>query len=315
MAKRKPIPKTQKEISAGLVNSPLMGSNPNDTSIDYTKKDFNRALNTKVTSEDSKPFTVGIQDIDESILYYFQNVIKPTISKNGQTINVPIYYGSPERWSEIQQDGFLRERDGQLILPVIVFKRTNLTRQRVTNKLDANGVKNFYIFKPKFTKENFYDNFSTLNGVTNRIPTEKIHLSVIPDFVSVNYSCIIFTDYVEHMNKITEAINYASDSYWGDPSRFKFRSSIDSFSPTVELQTGNQRVVKTTFDIKLQGYLVPDVAIKDLSYNRITYSPSKVLFTMETVSGPEAFTDEVFQQQSIVEQTNESGDAGGDLGI
>jgi hypothetical protein len=31
------------------------------------------------------------------------------------------------------------------------------------------------------------------------------------------------------MNKLIEAINYASDSYWGDPESFKFKASIDSF--------------------------------------------------------------------------------------
>tara|TARA_R100001509_G_scaffold93281_2_gene53945 strand:+ start:564 stop:1508 length:945 start_codon:yes stop_codon:yes gene_type:complete len=314
MAKRKPIPKTQKELSAGLVKDPSIGSSPNDTSIDYTKRDFNRALKTKVTHKDAKPFTVGIQDIDESIQFYFQNIIKPTVSKNGQNLEVPIYYGSPERWSAIQKDGFLRGRDGQLQIPAVVFKRTNMTRERITNKLDANGVNNFYVFKPKFTKENAYDNFSAQNGLDNRIPTQKAVLSVVPDFVTINYSCVIFTDFVEHMNKITEAINYASDSYWGDPARFKFKSSIDSFSPTVELQTGDQRAVKTTFDISLKGYLIPDVAIKDLSYDRIIYSPSKIIFTMETVSGAEAFTDDALQQQVIVEQLDSSLEGGGDLG-
>lgn len=308
MAKRKPIPKTQTELSKEAVN------NPGD--ISYTKKGFNRALKTKVTTDDPKPFTVGIQDIDESILYYFQNIIKPTVSKNGQNLEVPIYYGSPERWSAIQKDGFMRGRDGQLLIPSVVFKRTNITRQKITNKLLSldNKVQNFYVFKPKFTKENIYDKFSAENGLDNRIPSQKTILSVVPDFVTINYSCVIFTDFVEHMNKITEAINYASDAYWGDPARFKFKSSIDSFSPTVELNTGEQRSVKTTFDIKLQGYLIPDVAIKDLSYDRITYSPSKILFSMETVSGPEAFTDATFEQEVIIEQVNQDLEGGGDLG-
>ena len=325
MAKRKPIPKTQTEISKEAVN------NPGD--ISYTKRGFDRALNTKVTTDDPKPFTVGIQDIDESILYYFQNIIKPTVSKNGQNLEVPIYYGSPERWSAIQKDGFMRGRDGQLLIPAVVFKRTNITRQKITNKLLSldNKVQNFYAFKPKFTKENAYDNFSILNGLNNRIPTGKLHLSVVPDFVTINYSCVIFTDFVEHMNKITEAINYASDSYWGDPARFKFKSTIDSFSPTVELNTGGQRSVKTTFDIKLQGYLIPDVAIKDLSYDRIVYSPSKIVFEFESVVGGadgsnvefdsfdalKAKDPSINQSPSEVTQVTENPDApgGGDLGI
>jgi undecaprenyl pyrophosphate synthase len=33
-----------------------------------------------------------------------------------------------------------------------------------------------------------------------------------------------------NMNKLIEAIGYASDAYWGDPERFKFMAMIDSFS-------------------------------------------------------------------------------------
>jgi hypothetical protein len=64
------------------------------------------------------------------------------------------------------------------------------------------------------------------------------------------------------MNKIVEAINYASDSYWGDKERFKFNAKIDTFSNTsVEVSTRNNRMVKTDFGLKLQGYIIPD-AIK-----------------------------------------------------
>ena len=45
------------------------------------------------------------------------------------------------------------------------------------------------------------------------------------DYVTLTYSCIIQTYYVEQLNKIIEAINYASDSYWGNPERFKFKAS------------------------------------------------------------------------------------------
>ena len=45
-----------------------------------------------------KPFSIGIQDIDGSILYYFNEVIKPTVVQNGNRLNVPVIYGNPERW-------------------------------------------------------------------------------------------------------------------------------------------------------------------------------------------------------------------------
>ena len=42
-----------------------------------------------------KEFTVGIQDIDEALMYYFNNVIRPTVYQNGERIAVPIVYGAP----------------------------------------------------------------------------------------------------------------------------------------------------------------------------------------------------------------------------
>jgi hypothetical protein len=67
------------------------------------------------------------------------------------------------------------------------------------------------------------------------------------------------------MNKIVETINYASDSYWGDPARFKFNARIDSFNTVIEVADGQDRSIKSTFDIKLNGYIIPDVLQKDVS--------------------------------------------------
>ena len=122
------------------------------------------------------------------------------------------------------------------------------------------------------------------------------------------------------MNKLTEVINYAADSYWGDPERFKFKTLIDSFSPTTEVTAGEDRLVRTTLNLTLKGYLLPDVALKDFSYNRITYSPSKIVFNVETItsdlSNPvsSAATDD----SQIITETRDDiypdADGGGDLG-
>ena len=40
---------------------------------------------------------------------------------------------------------------------------------------------------------------------------------------------------MEQLNKIIESCEYASDAYWGNPERFKFRAFIDSFTTATEL--------------------------------------------------------------------------------
>jgi hypothetical protein len=68
---------------------------------------------------------------------------------------------------------------------------------------------------------------------------------------------------MDQLNKIIEAIEYASDSYWGDPSRFQFRAMIDSFAIKNELVDKEERTVSSTFSIKLNGYIIPDTIQKD----------------------------------------------------
>jgi hypothetical protein len=292
---RKPQPKSQKEISNGLVDpyiSPETGQslgNPN-TQIEFNQfsandqngVDFNRSLQMSFKDDTTKPFTLGLQDIDESIMYYFQNVIRPTVLQNGVRIPVPIIYGSPERWKSTQKDGYYKDKNGAIMSPLIMFKRDTIDKNRsLSNKLDANTPHLYTSFKKTYNLKNDYSNFNLLN---NRIPTEQFVVNVVPDYVTLTYSCTIQTYYVEQLNKIIEAVNYASDSYWGDPERFKFKASIDSYATTVEITDNTNRIVKGTFTIKLFGYVVPDTIQKELTAIKKYNSKSQVIIGLETVN-------------------------------
>jgi hypothetical protein len=88
---------------------------------------------------------------------------------------------------------------------------------------------------------------------------------------------------IEQNNKIVEAIEFASDSYWGDPNRFKFKANIDNFSTTTLLEQGQDRAAKSTFNIKLFGYIIPDTVNKDLVTARSKfYTQAQVIFDIET---------------------------------
>ena len=297
---RKPQPKSQKEISNGLVDpyiSPETGQslgNPN-TQIEFNQfsandqngVNFNRSLQMSFKDDTTKPFTLGLQDIDESIMYYFQNVIRPTVLQNGVKIPVPVIYGSPERWKSTQKDGYYKDKNGAIMSPLIMFKRDTIDKNRsLSNKLDANTPHLYTSFKKTYNLKNDYSNFNILN---NRIPTEQFIVNVVPDYVTLTYSCTIQTYYVEQLNKIIEAVNYASDSYWGDPERFKFKASIDSYATTVEITDNTNRIVKGTFSIKLFGYVVPDTIQKELTAIKKYNSKSQIIIGIETVNGVSEF--------------------------
>jgi hypothetical protein len=275
----KPIPKNQSQVlQEALVPSyNRISKAPSDTVFSQ-----NRAKEISFKNKNIKDFSVSLEDHDEVIKYYFENTIKPTVVQNGNYLPVPIIYGSPERWKSVQADGVYRDKDGKLMAPIIMYKRDTLEKNRTLgNKLDGNKVHNYQIFERKFNSKNQYDKFSIL---TNRQPSKEYLLSVIPDYVTLTYSCVIFTDYVAQVNPIIEAINFASDSYWGDFSRFKFRARIDSFNTTNEVNTEDGRVVRSTFNIILQGYVIPDVINKQIANADLYYGTSQLIFMVETTS-------------------------------
>ena len=257
-------PKTQREIllSQQEPYSPPAGApgfsptgNPNNAN------NVNRGNQLSFSGDTVKPFSVGIQDIDESIFYYFKNVIKPFVIQNGTRIEVPVIYGSPEKWASFQKFGYFRDSQDRIMMPLIMFKRDSIDKVRtISNKLDANNPHNVSIQRKKYTPRNAYNNFDVLNNV---IPQHEYYAVVVPDYITLTYSCTVNTYYMDQLNKIVEAIEYASDSYWGDPSRFQFRAMIDSFAIKAELADKEERTVSSTFNIKMNGYIIPDVIQKD----------------------------------------------------
>jgi len=279
MNSRKPSLKTQRELSQDSITTYQTENYKADKVNVNTLK--GRAQQRSTKQDNVKDFSIGLKDIDETIFYYFNNVIRPSVIQNGVVKTVPIIYGSAERWSAVQKDGFYRDKNGKIQLPLIMVKRDSVEKNRqLGNKMDANNPNNFGVFEKKFSRKNVYDRFSTLN---NRVETKEYHGVVIPDYVNLTYSCIIFTEYIEQMNKIVESINYASDAYWGDPEKFNFRAMIDSYNTTTELNQGEDRSVKTDFSIKLLGHIVPDSINALQMGSKKFFSKSSVTFTLETV--------------------------------
>jgi hypothetical protein len=276
---RTPIPKTQKQISIEQHTAfDTQVGNPN-----YANN-INRGNQVSFKGDSTKPFSIGIQDIDEAVFYYFKNVIKPFVIQNGNRIEVPIIYGSPEKWASFQKFGYFRDANGRIMMPLIMFKRDNIEKVRsIANKLDANNPHNVSIARKTYSAKNTYDNFSVLNNVK---PQKVNYAVVVPDYITLTYSCAINTYYMDQLNKIVEAIEYASDSYWGDPARFQFRAMIDSFAIKAELADKEERTVSSTFNIKMNGYIIPDVIQKDMTALKKFQDVVKVVVSEQTTDGP-----------------------------
>ena len=244
------------------------------------RANINRGTITTRKDDTVQDVSIGLEDHDEAIMYYFNEIIKPSVITNSDRVNVPVMYGAPERWKSIQKDGYLRDKEGKLQVPLIMFKRESIEKRRdLGNKVDANNPQLYYTFQEKHNKRNQYDNFSALQ---NRKPPQQFHAVVVPDFITLNYTCTIWCDYVSQMNKLIESINYSSDSYWGDKEKFQFNTKIDQFTNQTEIQIGDNRIIKSTFNLKLQGYLVPDSINKELTQQASKFfSKSSITFNGE----------------------------------
>ncbi len=221
------------------------------------RKAINRGTLRSRDQDNVKNISVGLMDIDAAIMYYFNNVIKPTVQENDETIKVPIMYSNPERWSLIQKRGYLVDNKKQLIIPLVVFKRSSIEKDDTltVDKIDPKDPKLFYTFQKQYTKENRYDNFAVQQGLNK---TRELYTVGVPDYVSLTYDFIVWTSYTEQMNKIIEKIIWSEGAYWGEDGKFKFRTSIDSYTDSSEFTVNSERIIKTNFSVTLKGYLIPE---------------------------------------------------------
>jgi hypothetical protein len=253
-ASNKPLPRKQRVLNRGYL---------------YSRKDED-VVNPEVT----------LMDMDSAIMSYFDDVIKPSVEDNGENIKVPIMYASPERWKSIQRDGYIRDKKRQIITPVIVYRRTSIEKDETIpqDKLDANNPHMFYTFEKKFSNINRYDNFRTQIGT---LPQKEYYNVMLPDYVTLTYDFIIWTSYIEQMNKIVERVVYSDGAYWGHPDKMRFRTSVDTFTDATEIGD-TERLVRTNFTVTLKGYLLPKGNFDHKSTTQKFITPKKVVFGMET---------------------------------
>lgn len=253
------------------------------------QKLYQRENDIRRDNDKIKQFTTGIYDIDFAVKYYFDNVIRPEVDDLGSKIKVPVIYGSPEKWKNVQADGYFRDKNGKIQVPLISYKRNSIEKDRnLSSKVDPNYPQLYYNQLVRYTQENKYDQFSKL---TNAKPIKQYVNIVIPDFVNVSYDVIIWTDYVEHMNSIVEAILYTEGAYWGEKERFKFRSKIDSFSNTTDLLQDSDRVIRTTFTLTLAGQIFTSNIPRELSYKQAdkTFDTRQITTEVDVDPDPELF--------------------------
>lgn len=241
----------------------------------------NRADDTK---SDSPAIKVTLYTIDNAILKYMGERIKPIVSQNGVMVKVPVLYGDPERWKSAQRDGVMRDSIGKIQLPMIMIRRTSMKKTSINSAVNKYYDRTFY---SGWNRRTPYDQFSVINRVTPS--REYYNTTATPDYYEITYRCLVWTEYMEQMNSVVENISFESDEFWGERNSYKFRTMIDSFETLTELPNNADRVVRTQFDMKVHAYLLPetqlDVGGNKGSVTKKRFGVKKTVFFTETESG------------------------------
>ena len=237
----------------GDTNNPTPNGLQFGANVSDVKVTENRALNTRRDQDSNKDFTVNLLDIDLTILEYIDKTIDIKVLDNGESVKVPIHYASPEKWKAMQQDGVLRDQQGKLQLPVVVFTRSSFAKD--ASLMTPNRHLTYPVMK-KFDAKNKYDKFSILNNYV--APTHQVFAVTLPDHIDTTYEFTCWCEFIEQMNTVIQKINFACEEYWGDPKRFKFRVYADSYAFTTENSGDKDRMVRSTFTLKVKAYLLEE---------------------------------------------------------
>ena len=246
------------------------------------KRETNRALQRPIDKE----FTKGVKliDIDTTIAEYMVETIIPNVEENGTAVKVPLLYGNAERWNNARKQGYLRDSRGKIQIPIVMFKRNSIERDASLAQFkDVNYLPAY----KKYSQKNKYERFSLQTGGSK--PFEQYEVSV-PDYVTVTYEVMIWTSFTEHMNKIVEAFQYATDRYWGTKDGYKFRTRIDSFDNQQEVGEGSERIIRTSFTMVTNAYLLPETYDEKPTVRK-SFTPKKVVWGVETDLSGTTFTN------------------------
>jgi hypothetical protein len=231
-----------------------------------------------VKQDEQQMLSISLVDIDSTIASYMEKHIIPEVEQNKSKVKVPLIYGNAERWKGAQKDGYLKDKLGKIQIPLIMFKRNSFAKNDSMQFLKDDRIN--YPTIRKFSNKNSYDRFSLLNSeFKKRYETFDVKM---PDYVTVTYEVMVWTNFTEHNNKIIEQFQYFTGRYWGEEDKYKFRVMIDNFDNQQEVGAGTERIIRTTFTMTVHAYLLPKRA-DNIPTTQKGFTIRKVVVTNEVL--------------------------------
>ena len=230
----------------------VVGANINRGKQTSTKNLKSRTSNRKQTINPGvrldKNYSITLKDVDTSILNHVKNVIRPKVKESNETVDVTVMYGNEERWKSVRKRGTMRDKNGSIILPLIMLKRVSIEKNQEIPRAEWD-VKREYaqsVRQSTWSKKNKYDRFATQ---FNKNPLQEHLVTTVPNFVNINYNFILWTNFIEQMNPLVESFVEQNNTYWGDSNDHKFLSMVDSISDASEMNQDGERFIKSEFTL------------------------------------------------------------------
>ena len=238
------------------------------------RPNLNRANQIKSEKGDLKQ-SISLFDIDYAMMTYLEDTVLPTLDDNGTALKIPVIYGSSERWNGARKNGVFRDNKGQIQIPVLMIRRTSIAKDEsmamIRREVSYSGV-------TKYSKDNKYDRFTLLGKNTQ--PKYEIYNIKMPEYVELNYDCMCWTSYTEHLNSVVEQLNFTGQ-YWGDKDNFKFRTEVGEYSIINEVGEGTERINRVEFSLNVKAYLLPETFDGEATTKK-SMSIKKVVVSTET---------------------------------
>ena len=237
-------------------------------------KKSDRILQSKSTKGDLKQ-SISLFDIDYAMMSYLEDTALPTLDNNGVALKIPVIYGNSERWNGARRQGVYRDNKGKIQLPVMMIRRTSIAKD---DTMPMNNRHVSYQGVTKYSKDNRYDRFTLLGK--NVQPKYEIYKIQMPEYVELNYDCMVWTSYTEHLNAVIEQLQYTG-TYWGDKDGFKFRTSLGDFNVVNEVGEGTERINRIEFSLTVKAYLLPEKFDGESTIKK-SFSTKRIVVATET---------------------------------
>tara|TARA_B100000287_G_C20658598_1_gene789390 strand:+ start:768 stop:1619 length:852 start_codon:yes stop_codon:yes gene_type:complete len=219
-------------------------------------------------SKSSDNYEINIKDLDTSIINHIKRVMKLKVNHNNEMIDVPVMYGNEERWANYRKRGYVRDRNGSLVLPLLMLKRTtiNMNETLPNWKHDLTGDNIELIRSSKWSKDNQYTKFNIQTGVK---PVEERIVTGYPQYVNATYDFVVWTQYMTQMNSVLEVFVDQHQRYWGDNTSYRFLCKIDGgLQDASEISANGERLLRHSFVVTLNGYLIPELVSNIINKQR-----------------------------------------------